>query len=144
MNITMHKNAHSTPAVRLELQRSDQPVKALAARYNISETTARKWRGRETAHDRSHARHNLLSSLDVTQEALVLGLRRDVGLSLNEIIEFMRRCHDLKSLNKNTGSSGQKQLSFPFGQKPLYLTVRPQLYSYPMAVPGLSSPHIMP
>ena len=69
MNITMHKNAHSTPAVRLELQRSDQPVKALAARYNISETTVRKWRGRETAHDRSNARHNLLSSLDATQEA---------------------------------------------------------------------------
>ena len=49
MNITMHKNAHSTPAVRLELQRSDQPVKALAARYNISETTAGKWRARDGA-----------------------------------------------------------------------------------------------
>ena len=45
MNITLHKNARTTPAVRLEWQRSDRPVKELAARYNISEATVRKWRG---------------------------------------------------------------------------------------------------
>ena len=44
MNITLHKNARATPAVRLEWQRSDRPVKELAARYNISEATVRKWR----------------------------------------------------------------------------------------------------
>ena len=100
MHITLHKNARTPPAVRLEWQRSDRPVKALAARYNISETTVRKGRGRETAHDRSHARHPLPSSLDATQEALMVGLRRDVGLSLNEIIEVMRRCHD-QSLSRS-------------------------------------------
>ena len=100
MHITLHKNARTTPAARLEWQRSDRPVKALAARYNISEATVRKGRGRETAHDRSHARHPLPSSLDVTQEASVVGLRRDVGLSLNEIVEVMRRCHD-QSLSRS-------------------------------------------
>ena len=64
MNITLHKNACTPPAVRLEWQRSDWSVKALAARYNISEATGRKGRGQETAHDRSHALHPLLSSLD--------------------------------------------------------------------------------
>ena len=63
-----------------------RPVKAFAARYNISEAMVRKGRGRETAHDRSHARHPLPSSLDVTQEASVVGLRRDVGLSLKEAL----------------------------------------------------------
>lgn len=64
MNITLHKNARTTPAVRLELQRSGRPVKELAARYSISEATVRKGRGRETVHDHSHARYPLLSSLD--------------------------------------------------------------------------------
>ena len=45
MHITLHKNARTPPAVRLEWQRSDRPVKALAARYNISETTVRKGAG---------------------------------------------------------------------------------------------------
>ena len=46
MHITLHKNARTTPAVRLEWQRSDRPVKELAGRYNISEATVRKRRGR--------------------------------------------------------------------------------------------------
>ena len=100
-HITLHCTKMPVPRQRRGLSGSVlRPVKALAARYNSSEATARKGRGRETAHDRSHARHPLPSSLNVTQEALMVGLRRDVGLSLNEIVEVMRRCHD-QSLSRS-------------------------------------------
>lgn len=94
MEVTLHKLARTTPAIRREIQRSDRPVKELSERYGVTAATIYKWRKRSTTQDYSHARHRLLSSLDAAQEALVVGLRRDVGLSLDDIVEVMRRCND--------------------------------------------------
>ncbi|GAB0149720.1 hypothetical protein McPS_24600 [Marichromatium sp. PS1] len=44
MDIRLHKNARTTPAIRRELQASTLPTKVLAARYNLSPLTVRKWR----------------------------------------------------------------------------------------------------
>ena len=73
------------------MQRSDRPVAERAARYTLSEATARKGRRRRPVEDRWSARHPLPSALDTPQKARVAGLRRDVGLSLNDIVEVMRR-----------------------------------------------------
>jgi hypothetical protein len=43
MLIALHKQARTTPAVRAEIAASDEPVSVLAQRYNITESTVRKW-----------------------------------------------------------------------------------------------------
>ena len=92
MDVRLHKLARTTPAVRREIQVSQASVADLADRYGVSHATIRKWKSRKTSNDYSHKRHNLLSSLSQAEEALVIALKRDVGLSLNDITEVMNRC----------------------------------------------------
>src|ERR687894_249826 len=44
--LQIHPNARTTPAVRAEIARSDEPSGALARRYGVSTETIRKWRRR--------------------------------------------------------------------------------------------------
>ena len=70
MALSLHKDARATPLIR---------VAERASRRNLSEATVRKGRRWRSAHDRWSARHPLLSSLNATQEALVVRLRHVVG-----------------------------------------------------------------
>lgn len=56
MNIQLHKNARTTPAIRRELQAQPDSVtnKELAERYHLSRHTVAKWRKREGTADGSH------------------------------------------------------------------------------------------
>ena len=54
MLISLHKNATTTPAVRLALQQSSSTGSELAAQYGIGVDTVRKWRHRTSVHDASH------------------------------------------------------------------------------------------
>ena len=95
MNVKLHKNATTTPAVRAVIQTSVDPVAALARRYGVSETTIRRWRKRRgEVMDRSHARHNRGESTTPEAEALIAELRTTLALSLDDIVEVMRRCVD--------------------------------------------------
>jgi len=49
MNIQLHQNARTTPAIRLELQAQPQSVSnlALAEVYHLNRHTVAKWRQRE-------------------------------------------------------------------------------------------------
>ena len=47
MQLNLHKNARTTPAIRRELRASTLPVAELARRYNLTAPTVRKWRARE-------------------------------------------------------------------------------------------------
>jgi transposase InsO family protein len=97
MLIRLHKNATTTPAIRTEIQASGEPVAVLAARYGVSQSAIRRWRGRRgEVHDRSHVRHHLGQSTDPTEEALISELRTQLGLSLDDITEVMRRCVNAK------------------------------------------------
>ena len=50
MQVNLHKNARTTPAIRRELRESPLPIAELARRYHLSKATVRKWRRRaETA-----------------------------------------------------------------------------------------------
>ncbi|CAK8715555.1 hypothetical protein GCAAIG_04955 [Candidatus Electronema halotolerans] len=68
MNITLHKRARTTPAIRREIQQSTLSERKLAAEYGISRDTVRKWNYLETVEDYSHTPHNLNTSLTSFQE----------------------------------------------------------------------------
>lgn len=92
MDIKLHVNATTTPRMRAYIQSSHLSVAALVKELGISETTVRKWRKRATVNDRSHRPHQLHQSTSLEEETIIKGLREDVGLSLDDIVEVMNRC----------------------------------------------------
>ncbi len=92
MLVRLHANARTTPKIRTCIQASDKSVIELSLEYGVSETTIRRWKGRDQTTDGSHVRHNLGQSTSPTEEALIVELRRTVGLSLDDIVEVMKRC----------------------------------------------------
>ena len=46
MNLNLHRNARTTPAIRRELQTSTKSDRELAREYQLNRGTVRKWRGR--------------------------------------------------------------------------------------------------
>ena len=69
MNIQLHKNARTTPAIRRELRAQPALVtdKALAEAYHLSRHTVAKWRRRESTEDASHRPHTLHANLTRAQ-----------------------------------------------------------------------------
>ena len=59
MNIQLHKNARTTPAIRLKLQSQPESVsdRELAKAYYLNRHTVAKWRQREGVEDASRWRH---------------------------------------------------------------------------------------
>lgn len=92
MHVTLHPNARTTPKTRALIQSSALSIAKLADLHGVSQTTVRRWKGRSDVNDRSHRRHNLGQSTTPTEEALIAELRREVGLSLDDILEVMHRC----------------------------------------------------
>lgn len=92
MQIRLHANATTTPKIRAYIQQSKASVAELATELNVSQTTIRRWKGRDRVTDGSHARHHLGQSTNPAEEALICELRQDVGLSLDDITEVMKRC----------------------------------------------------
>ena len=90
MNIMLHKNAKTTPRIREEIRRSDEPVHVLAKRYNISKATAAKWKKRKDSRDRSHRPHNLQTTLNKGQEAIIVELRKTLLLPLDDLLAVTR------------------------------------------------------
>ena len=92
MQINLHKLAATTPKTRRGIQTSNLPAKELAKKLGISMDTVYRWKKRKDVHDRSHARHNLLSSLNQEEEEIVKELRIRLQLSLDDITEVINRC----------------------------------------------------
>lgn len=86
MQLNLHKNARTTPAIRRELQRSTEPNKVLARRYNLSPITVRKWRKRDSVEDASHRPNTLHANLSTAQEILVVELRQLLLLPLDDLL----------------------------------------------------------
>lgn len=95
MQLKLHANATTTPKTRAYIQRSPAPVAALAAELGVGETTVRRWKARaqvhDRSHDRSHVRHDLGQSTSPEEEELIRVLRQDLRLSLDDLLEVMRR-----------------------------------------------------
>lgn len=101
MNINLHANARTTPAERAEIQASTEPVRVLARRYGVSKTTVYKWRNAGRVLDGSHCRHNLGQSTTPAHEQLIAGMRTDVRLSLDNIVESLNRSNLARQFSRS-------------------------------------------
>jgi hypothetical protein len=68
----IHNNASTTPAIRAEIAASHDSVVTLAARYHVGQGTIRRWRTRSVFNDGSHTAHHLQTTLNSTQELIVM------------------------------------------------------------------------
>lgn len=90
MSTKRHANATTTPEMREFIRNSDLGVARLARLLNISESTVRKWRKRDTSEDASHAPQKLNTTLSAVQEYVVVELRKSLLLSLDELLQLTR------------------------------------------------------
>lgn len=88
MNIQLHKNARTTPAIRREIQQAPKSISSneLARRLGLNRITVRKWRKRTTTDDGSHRPHRLQTQLTPAQELLVVEIRKLFLLSLDDLL----------------------------------------------------------
>lgn len=92
MELRLHANATTTPKIRAYIQASTASVSELAVELGLSETTVRRWKGRDSVNDRSHRPKRMAISLSEVEERLVCELRTRLQLPLDDITEVMRRC----------------------------------------------------
>jgi transposase InsO family protein len=90
MMIRLHPRARTTPAVRQEIQVSPQGSRALAQQYGLARATVQKWRRRDSVEDASHRPHTLHTTLTVAQEAIVVYLRQQLLLPLDDLLVVTR------------------------------------------------------
>ena len=101
MNLNLHKNARTTPAIRQELRESTKSERELAREYHLNRATVRKWRRRDTGQDASHRPHRLHTTLTPAQELVVIELRKTLLLPLDDLLAVTR-----EFLNPNVSRSG--------------------------------------
>lgn len=90
MEIRLHANATTTPKQRAYIQRSTRPVAELAVELGVSETTIRRWRGRDTVQDHPHTPRRLATILNPPQEFVVVELRKLLLLPLDDLLVVAR------------------------------------------------------
>jgi transposase InsO family protein len=98
---SIHPNARTTPAVRVEIARSSEPTGVLAKRFGVSTETVRKWRkrGPQDCHDRSARPHKLPWKASEEERAIVCALRRSTGFPLDDLTFVVS--HFLPHLNRD-------------------------------------------
>ena len=92
MKLKLHANATTTPRTRAYIQQSPAGAAALARELGISQTTVRRWKSRQDVADRAATPHTLATGFAGEEEAIAVELRTDLALSLDDILEVMRRC----------------------------------------------------
>lgn len=117
MLISLHKNATTTPAVRLALQQARGSDRELAAQYSLGLDTVRKWRGRSSVQDASHTPHRLQTTLNAAQEELVIYLRTQLLLPLDDLLavihEFIEPTMSRSALDRLLRRRGHSRLPAP-------------------------------
>jgi transposase InsO family protein len=99
--LSIHPQARTTPAVRIEIARSAEPSGVLAKRFGVSTETIRKWRkrGAEDCRDRSSRPHKLPWKATEEERAIVCALRRSTGFPLDDLTFIVT--HFLPHLNRD-------------------------------------------
>lgn len=90
MELRLHKNARTTPAVRAEIAASAEGVSVLARRYGVGRCTIYKWKRRADTLDRPHTAHHLQTTMNRAQEAIAVYLRPHFLLSLDDLVAVTR------------------------------------------------------
>ncbi|OQS32027.1 hypothetical protein [Chromobacterium haemolyticum] len=63
MNVKLHKQARTTPAICKEIQQATGTQPELIAHYDVTIDTIRKWKNRGSVEDCSHTAHRLQTTL---------------------------------------------------------------------------------
>jgi transposase-like protein len=92
MMMRLHKLATTTPATRAHIQRSKATASELVRELGVSYNTIARWRGRDGVADHSHRPHRIATTLTAEEERLAVELRQSLALSLDDIVEVLRRC----------------------------------------------------
>ena len=100
--LQIHPNARTTPAVRAEIARSDEPTGVLARRFGVSTETIRKWRkrGPDDCLDHSARPHRLPWKATEEERAVVCALRRATNFALDDLTFVVG--HFLPHLNRDS------------------------------------------
>ncbi|WOT06094.1 transcriptional regulator [Shewanella youngdeokensis] len=96
-----HRNATTTPEMRQFIQESDFSIQHLSKILNISETTVRKWRKRNSIVNSSNTPHHLNTTLTPLQEYVVVGLRCQLKMPLDKLLNATQQF-----INPNVSRSG--------------------------------------
>lgn len=80
-----HSNATTNVHIRCEIKASDLPSNSLAVKYNVSENTVLKWKGRDEQEDHSSRPHTIHYSLTEMEREIIRSARRTTWLPLDEI-----------------------------------------------------------
>src|SRR3712207_4842113 len=85
--LQIHPNARTTPAVRAEIARSEEPTGVLARRYGVSTETIRKWRrrGRDDCRAPPARPHPPPGRATEEKRAVVCALRRATNFPLDAL-----------------------------------------------------------
>lgn len=117
MLIALHKNATTTPAKRAEIQKATGSDYELARQFNVCRDTIRKWRKRDTVQDGSHTAHRLQTTLNAAQEELVIYLRTQLLLPLDDLLavvkEFIEPKMSRSALGRLLRRRGHSRLPVP-------------------------------
>ena len=92
MDIRLHRNARTTPAIRTAIQQSSLSICALARQFNLTPNTVRKWKRRPNneVQDASSRPHNMRTALPAWKEEIVVEIRRDLMLPLDDLLVCVR------------------------------------------------------
>ena len=83
----LHGSATSTHAIRTAIQRSNAPLKELAAQYGLNQKTVAKWRRRAFVHDAPMGPKASCSTvLSAEEEAIVTAFREHTLLPLDDCL----------------------------------------------------------
>ncbi len=96
MQIKLHKNAKTTPAIRKEIQESKESIYKLAKKYNLTYPTVKKWRDRSNLNDKSSKPKKLSTDLSDKDEALICFERKQYKKTIEDI--FFTLEHEIKNL----------------------------------------------
>jgi transposase len=99
--LSIHPQARTTPAIRIEIARSTEPTGVLAQRFSVSTETVRKWRKRgvQDCQDHSSRPHKLPWKATEEERAIVCALRQATGFPLDDLTFVVS--HFLPHLNRD-------------------------------------------
>ena len=96
MQVKLHKNAKTTPAIRKEIRESKESIYKLAKKYNLTYPTVKKWRERGDLNDKSSKPKKLSTDLSSADEALICFERKQYKKTIEDI--FFTLEHQIKNL----------------------------------------------
>jgi len=89
MQISQHKNAKTTLAIRKEIQESSDSIADLAKRFSLSPRTVKKWRSRNFTTDVSSRPHKLQTKLSESEEWRICFERKQFKKSMYDITDTL-------------------------------------------------------